>query len=276
MLSALLSHWPEYLMEAALLGLFMVSACSFGVLLGHPASPARRRIAHPLARRALMGAAMGLTAVALIYSPWGQQSGAHMNPATTLTFFLRGKVAAWDAVFYAAAQFLGGAAGVGAARLAWRAALRHAAVDHVVTLPGPRGVGVAWVAELAIAFGMMLTVLVVSNHAVLTAYTGLFAGALVVLYITVEAPLSGMSLNPARTFASAVLARKWTAIWVYFTAPVAGMLLASAAYAASPWQSRVYCAKLAHCNDRRCIFHCSFLELRPPHAAPRANPQSGR
>ena len=47
-----------------------------------------------------MGVAMGLTAVVLIHSPWGQQSGAHMNPATTPTFFMRGKVAAWDAIFY--------------------------------------------------------------------------------------------------------------------------------------------------------------------------------
>ena len=107
MSEALFQHWPEYLMEAALLGGFMLSACMFATLLEHPRSRGRRAISSAFVRRALMGAAMGLTAVALIYSPWGQQSGAHMNPATTLTFFRLGKTAGWDAAFYIAAQFVG-------------------------------------------------------------------------------------------------------------------------------------------------------------------------
>jgi aquaporin Z len=89
-------HWPEYLMEAAGLGLFMVSACLFATLLGHPASPVPQAIDNSLARRLAMGIAMGLMAVSLIYSPWGQRSGAHFNPAVTLTFFRLGKVAPWD------------------------------------------------------------------------------------------------------------------------------------------------------------------------------------
>lgn len=262
MSEALLQHWPEYFMEAGLLGGFMISACMFATLLEHPGGRGRRAVSSAFARRALMGAAMGLTAVTLIYSPWGQQSGAHMNPATTSTFFLRGKVAAWDAIFYAAAQFAGGAAGVAAARLLLRNGLRHESVNHVVTTPGRHGVAVAWIAELLIAFGMMFMVLYVSNDAVLTPHTGLFAGTLVALYITLEAPLSGMSLNPARSFGSALLARHWKAFWVYLTAPVVGMLLASGAYATLPVHNHVYCAKLDHCNDRRCIFRCEFDQLR--------------
>src|SRR5215470_8767136 len=99
-------------MEAGLLGTFMISACSFTVLLEHPASFARQAIASPFLRRLLTGLAMGLTAITLIYSPWGKQSGAHMNPATTLTFFRLGKVDAWDAAFYMLAQFTGGIIGV--------------------------------------------------------------------------------------------------------------------------------------------------------------------
>lgn len=269
MLEALAQHWPEYLIEAALLGCFMVCACCFGVLLEHPAWPARRGIRYPLIRRALMGAAMGLTAVALIYSPWGRQSGAHMNPAVTITFMLRGKVAAWDALFYVAGQFAGAAAGVAAARLLLRERLRHESVNHVVTVPGAGGVWAAWLAELAIAFGMMLTVLLAANDATLAPYTGFLAGTLVALYITFEAPLSGMSLNPARTFGSTFVARQWKAFWVYLTAPVAGMLLASASHAALPAHNHVYCAKLDHCNDRRCIFRCEFDRLRQRHPSSR-------
>src|SRR2546428_9952053 len=106
------AHWPEYGIEAAGLGLFMVSACVFGTLFEHPASPVVSALPDPLTRRALMGVAMGLTAVLLIYSPWGRRSGAHFNPATTLTFWRLGKVETRDAVGYAIAQALGALAGV--------------------------------------------------------------------------------------------------------------------------------------------------------------------
>ena len=72
-----IGHLPEYLMEALGLGLFMISAATFGTLIEHPASPVRAAIADPFPRRVLMGLAMGLTSVALVYSPWGRRSGAH-------------------------------------------------------------------------------------------------------------------------------------------------------------------------------------------------------
>ena len=92
MTDALRHHWPEYLIEAACLGLFMISAFTFGALLEHPASPVHQAIADSLARRFLMGLAMGGTAAGIIYSPWGKQSGAHFNPSVTLTFLWLGKV----------------------------------------------------------------------------------------------------------------------------------------------------------------------------------------
>jgi glycerol uptake facilitator-like aquaporin len=87
MLYMLEHHWPEYLMEAAGLGIFMVSAVVFTAILQHPASSDWQAIVNPFLRRMLMGIAMGLTAICIIYSPWGKQSGAHINPSVTLTFF---------------------------------------------------------------------------------------------------------------------------------------------------------------------------------------------
>ena len=205
---------------------------------------------------------MGLTAVALIYSPWGEQSGAHMNPATTLTFLWLGKIGALDAVFYILSQMAGGVLGVLAVRLLLPGRLGHPDVNFVATVPGRRGVGIAWLGELAISFLMMLAVLVSSNSSEFAPVSGVIAGVLLALYIAFEAPLSGMSLNPARTLGSAVAARQWRAFWVYLTAPVVGMWLAAAVYSAWPSQPRVYCAKLAHFNDRPCIFHCDFGELQ--------------
>jgi aquaporin Z len=244
----------EYLIEAALLGLFMISACGITVLLEHPLSPIRQTIPSGDLRRFLIGLAMGTTAILLIYSPWGKRSGAHFNPATTVTFFRLGKVPAHDAVGYIVAQFVGAAAGV---FLAWEllgARLEDPATHFAATVPGSRGVAVAFLAELAISFGLMSVILRVSNHPRFARYTGLCAGVLVALYITFEAPLSGMSMNPARTLGSAVFARSWTALWVYFLAPPLGMLAAAELYLRVRGRDAVFCAKLHHQNDQPCIF----------------------
>jgi aquaporin Z len=261
MRNALRQHWPEYLMEAAGLGLFMVMACTGGVWLEHPLSPVHQAIPTPWLRRLLMGVVMGLTAIGIIYSPWGKRSGAHVNPSVTLTFLRLGKVAPWDALFYVMAQFVGGLAGVLLATSVMGAALAAPAVHYVATTPGRAGVAVAFVAEAVITFILMSVILQVSNTPRLARYTGLCAGTLVATYITLEAPLSGMSMNPARTLASAVPAQLWTALWIYFTAPLLGMLLAAEVYLRRQGWPRVLCAKLHHQKAKRCIFiRCDYTQ----------------
>src|SRR5260370_26161325 len=147
-MSAVTSHWPEYLMEGACLGVFMVSACSFTVLLEHPGSVLRQMLPSAFVRRLLTGIAMGLTAVALIYSPWGKQSGAHLNPSVTLTFLRLGKVEPWDATFYVVAQFIGGTLGVLISTLIWGEAVAHQNVRHAATIHAAGRPGGAFIAEL--------------------------------------------------------------------------------------------------------------------------------
>jgi aquaporin Z len=257
MINALRHHWPEYLMEAAGLGIFMISAGVFATHLEYPQSPVHQVISNPLVRRFLMGCAMGLTAAAIIYSPWGQQSGAHLNPAVTLTFLRLGKVALPDAVFYILAQFAGGVIGVFLVTLILGNLFTKPPVLYVATLPGSAGVTIAFFAELIISFGLMIMVLFTTNFQRLSRFTGGFAGVLLMVYITFESPLSGMSINPARTFASALPAGLWMALWVYFSAPVLGMLSASFAYQLIRSKTSVKCAKLNHYTTRRCIF-CGY------------------
>ncbi len=240
----------------------MVSACVFATLLEHPASQVHRAMEDPFARRALMGLAMGLTAIAIICSPFGRRSGAHMNPSVTLTFLSLGKLARIDGLFYIASQFAGGAIGVYLAWLMIGPALEDTGVHYVVTEPGSAGIAVAFAAEFAISLVLMLAVLIVSNTASLARATPFVAGLLVALYITFEAPLSGMSMNPARTFGSALVARDWTALWIYFTAPPAGMLLAGQLYRLRWGVHRVFCAKLHHHNSERCIFRCNYAAMQ--------------
>jgi aquaporin Z len=254
---ALRGHWPEYLIEGWALGMFMISAGLVTTLFDYPGSPLNRALPDGDLRRVLTGICMGLTAMALIYSPWGKRSGAHMNPAVTLTFLRLGHVAPWDAAFYIAAQFIGGTIGVLLVLAAVGDAFAEPPVRYVATLPGARGVWVALLAELAISFAMMSTILRASNSRQVMRYTGVFAGILVATWISIEGPLSGMSMNPARSFASALPANLWNGFWLYMIAPVAGMQAAAILFTWQRGRGAVKCSKLIHADDQRCI-HCGY------------------
>ncbi len=269
MLISLRKHWPEYLMEAAELGIFMVSACSIVALLEYPGSPVHQWLPNPALRRVLTGIAMGLTAICIVYSPWGKQSGAHFNPSFTLTFFRLGKIHATDALFYILFQFVGGVAGVFLSLWVLGGPIRHPSVNYVATSPGPHGLAAAFGGELLISFLLMTVVLKVSNHSRLARFTGLFAGGLVAIYISVESPLSGMSMNPARTFASAFPGQLWTGWWIYFTAPLLGMLSAAQVYLWKQGKVGINCAKLHHQNNKRCIF-CDYQHRKDVKSEPAA------
>jgi aquaporin Z len=255
-------HWPEYLAEAGCLGLFMVSAAGFATLLQHPASPFALAHSARWTTRLPMGVAMGLTLVSIVYSPLGGRSGAHMNPAVTLTFLRLGKIARADVVGYIAAQFVGGASGIVAATYVLRRLPADPSVNFVATVPGSAGLFAAFVAEVVISFGMMLTVLTVSNRPRVARLTGICGGFLVATYITFEAPLSGMSMNAARSLGPALLAHTEHSLWIYFTAPLLGMLLAAEAYVRGRGSAGVICAKLHHPMNVRCIFKCGYRHER--------------
>ncbi len=245
------THWREYAAEAAALGLFMVAATAGTVALEHPASPLRTALSDAFTRRVLMGLAMGATAAALIYSPLGARSGAHMNPAVTLAFLWLGRIGGRDAAGYVAAQCVGGLAGtaLGAVLFApWAAAPE---VNYVRTLPGPGGVWPAVAGELLISFLTLSIVLAVSARPALMRATGLVAGLVVMANIAFEAPLSGMSMNPARTLGPALVAGDLSYLWIYLSAPPVGMWLAAALH----HRLGVFgCAKLNHSPRVRCIF----------------------
>ena len=240
-------------MEAWGLGMFMVSACLVTALLEHPASAAHRLLADAALRRGLVGVAMGATAIGIVYSPWGKQSGAHLNPSMTLAFLRLGRIAPWDACFYVLAQCAGAALGVAFSAIMLGAKIADPAIAYVVTVPGSGGVAIAFAAEIAMSFGLM-TLVLASMTSRFASMTGLFCGVAVATYIALEAPLSGMSMNPARTFGSAVVADVWTGFWLYCVAPPAGMLLAVEVFVRRR-DAAPMCAKLHHANDRRCI-HC--------------------
>jgi len=271
--NALRAHWPEYLIEGWALGTFMVCAGLVATLLGAPASPVHRALPQPMWRQAAAGIAMGVTAIALIHSRWGKRSGAHMNPAVTLTFLRLGKIRPWDAFFFVIAQILGGVGGVLLVAALAGHAFSDPPVSYAATLPGSSGPAVAFIAEFLISAVLMVTVLSLRAIAPLAPFTGLIVGGLVATYITFESPLSGMSMNPARSFASAAPGMLWQHLWIYLTAPLLGMLAGAQLFLMVAGARRVLCAKLLHPLGVRCI-HCGY-EPRAAARDDRATAQPG-
>ncbi|MBI1335645.1 MAG: aquaporin family protein [Phycisphaera sp.] len=251
-------------MEAALLGLFMVSACVATALFEYPASPVHAAIPSPMARRFCIGLAMGATAVGLIYSHWGKRSGAHMNPAFTLSFLRLGKIGPGPALLYILAQFIGGLLGVLISVFTLRRFVTDPSVNYAVTLPlhGGAGIPLAFAAEFVISFVLVAVVLTVNRSNRLAPWTGYFAALLLVVYITFEAPYSGMSLNPARSLASAIPAHVYRGLWVYFVAPTLGMLAAVELSRLLAKQPHTLCCKLIHCPVTPCVIQCNCLQHR--------------
>jgi aquaporin Z len=254
---AFAQHWPLYIIEGVLLAGFMISACGFSILLEYPHAPGYAAIHSGFIRRALIGVAMGATAVGLIYSPIGKKSGAHMNPAFTLGFLWLQKIALWDALFYMVGQFIGGVLGVLFSRLVFGPALASPQIQWIVTVPGPQGAGAAWLGEFIISAILMGTVLLVNRSRTLSRFTGVFAGILIFLFVTFEAPYSGFSMNPARTVASALPSGIWTQWWIYFTAPVIGMLTAIEIHALAIRERHTLCPRFTHGGHSKHVLPCN-------------------
>ena len=213
-------------MEGAELGIFMVVALYLTIVLEHPGSPLNKAIPSELLRRFLLGLGIGVTVVGLIYCPWGRQSGAQFNPSVTLARLSLSRIEPWDAVFYIIAQFLGGWLLLVLAGLPLRRFSKHEKVKWVVTEP-KQGTAAGFAAEFLISFLILFALLITYHYPVLKPWIGFVAGLHLCAFIAFESPFSGMSLNPARTLASALPARSWKGLWIYFVAPPVAMLLAA-------------------------------------------------
>jgi aquaporin Z len=248
-------------MEAAEMAMLMLCICAAGSLLyGRTATMANLGLSW-LTRSAIMGAIVAGGTFIIIRSPFGRRSGAHFNPALTVAYFSLGRIHHWDAFSYVIAHFFGGIAGVFFAHQLFGANLSDLPVRYVVTLPGRNGAMIAFLAEFITSFALMEVVLLATNHRRLARYTPLFVALVTVVYYILATSLSGYSVNPARSFSSALFARIWQGIWIYFVAPGCGMLAAATLYKKIAGADRVYCAKLFHDFESNCPFNCRIAEL---------------
>jgi aquaporin Z len=183
-----------------------------------------------------------------------------MNPAVTLCFLRLGRISPRDAAGFIAGQVVGALLAMTLMSVVLSRWLSDPSVHYVTTRPGPLGPEVAWVAEFVITLVLMSVVLTLNRRPKLAPRTGFFTATLILIYITFESPLSGMSMNPARSLGSAATAGTWSSLWVYFTAPPLGMLAAVELQRLLGVEKTRLCGKLTHSPWIACVFPCNCLE----------------
>lgn len=162
----------------------------------------------------------GLIIMAMIYS-YGNVSGAHFNPAVTVSFLAAGRIKGKDALIYIVAQILGGLLG-GVILL-----LLFPGVASYGTTSPSAGVWQAFIIEVVLTFILMSVILNVSTgHMEKGIMAGIAIGGTVALASLFGGPVSGASMNPARSIAPAVISGDLSSLWIYVTAPFIGSLLA--------------------------------------------------
>ena len=248
-------HWPEYgseLLGTAFLVFIALSAVTFN--LG-PGSPLAVVLPNSSARRLITGLILAGSGPLVAISPLGKLSGGHLNPALSLAFWLQGKMHQHDLVGYLASQLLGAALGAGVVVVVWRE--RAARVQNGVTAPGMGyPIWSVFLLEMGLTCLLVLAIfLFVSSHRLMH-WTPLMTWLLVALLYWLAAPITGSSLNPARSFGPALVSWFWRDQWVYYVASPIGALLAVGLFRSLGRVGihDVLTAKLFHAPCYRCIF----------------------
>jgi aquaporin NIP len=167
----------------------------------------------------------GLIIMVMVYAT-GHLSGAHINPAVTIAFTLTRHFPPWDALAYVGAQFAGATAGALALLAVWTDKPAHLGA----TIPTV-GTGSALVYEVVLtAFLMFVIMAVATDTRAVGAAAAIAIGGTVGLDALFGGPVTGASMNPARSFGPALAAGEWHDLWIYFVAPIAGAALGALAY----------------------------------------------
>ena len=254
-------HWFEYgaeLLGTAFLLFAGVSAIVFDFGTGSQlAVILPDRSARLLITGLLFAGSGSLVAI----SPLGKLSGAHINPCVTLAFWAHGKMRSFDLFGYVLGQFLGAVIGTSLLALVWRG--QAASVNYGMTIPGAGfPLWVVFLAEMSLTCLLVFSIfLFVSSHRLMR-WTPLMVWILVAMMVWLEAPISGTSLNPARSFGPALIAGIWHNQWLYYVAPPLGALVAVGVFRLLVVGTRdVLTGKLFHVPHYRSV----FMHVEAPH-----------
>ncbi len=167
----------------------------------------------------------GLMVLAMIYTI-GHVSGAHMNPAVTIGFYSAGRHKARELLPYIVAQLIGAVA----ASLALRLIFAGQATNLGVTMPAGSALQ-SFALEFIMSFMLMFTIMgVATDDRSEGTMAGIAVGGMVALEAAFGGPISGASMNPARSFAPALVSMNFAHQWLYWVAPAAGAILGAQSY----------------------------------------------
>jgi aquaporin Z len=248
-----LAEWGCELVGTALLMLGGLSAIAVDMGHGGLASVVAGLLPSASLRLLVSGLLFAGIGSLIAVSPLGRRSGGHFNPSVTFGFWLLGHVDRHDLVGYIVSQCLGATLGAWLVVLLWGpVAVR---IFDVRTVPGPGVAEPEAVAiEAAITALLLLTIFFFTARPPIARWTPLAVWVLIALLVWLTAPLTGTSLNPARTLGPDLVARDFTAFWVYVVGPPIGA--AAAALLAHLARAHLYprTAKLHHHHAYRSIF----------------------
>ena len=172
-----------------------------------------------------VGLVFGLVIMVMVYAT-GHLSGAHINPAVTVAFTLTRHFPARDAVAYVAAQLVGASGAAGVLCLAWTDKPAHLGA----TLPSV-GAGQAFLYEVVLtAFLMFVIMAVATDTRAVGASAAIAIGGVIGLDALFGGPVTGASMNPARSFGPALVSGEWHDFWVYALAPPLGAIVGALSY----------------------------------------------
>src|SRR5215831_5330257 len=238
--------WRLFLSELLLGGLSLV------IFIFGAGSPMERIVPSVVLRQIFTGFLFGCLGATIAVSPVGKESGAHINPAVTLGFWLMQKLDARTALGYILAQLIGACVGC-LPLLAWGSMGRSVAFG--ATIPGENyTIETVLMGEAVTTFALVAGLCVFIGFRHLRPFTPAMIPFLYAVMVPLEAPISGTSINPARTFGPALISGQWDGWWIYWLGPILGMLIA--VLVCGSLARRIEVAKLYHFeSDRRRIFH---------------------
>jgi aquaporin Z len=245
-------HWTEYFCEllgtaillfAGLTGIYLVSLVNIVDVVKYLA----------------IGLFFAMGLVIVVYSPLGKRSGAHVNPAVTIAFWLNGLMSGIDTLCYIVAQFAGAVLG------AWFAftLFDWNNLAAALALPGVGSSGVlVFFIEFIIVFAMIIAIFTFISSGKTGRFTGIAVGIYIVLVTVLFAAISGAGLNPARNLGPAVLLLNFDYIWIYFAASVLAAFAAYGLFRGATQGTQPVCCKLCYKTEGQCLFKCN-CEFKP-------------
>jgi aquaporin Z len=253
-------RFPWKLFGAELIGTALLVAVGLSIVILNfgQGSPGSALLPSASGRRFVTGFLFGATGGLIAISPLGKESGAHINPAVTFGFLMIGRLRPSHSLGYVVSQLIGALLGA-APLLSW--GTMGSSIAYGATVPGPM-YGIIWVltGEMATTFALIFFLFLFLRLRRLRAFTPAIFAPLYAIMVWLEAPISGTSTNPARSFGPSVISGVWDVWWVYWLGPLVGTLLAVAAYRwVGSARYRIGVAKIYHFeHDRYGIFHASM------------------